>query len=109
MYRVANLAGGSVDPSNNTPLIYHSDRHNGALFGFDEADYKIKHTGGKIWHPSKGSPNPEILFIILCILCSNCHAVARFNFGDINEYPMSPYPSPNLSGDWKLVRDFVTP
>ena len=36
---------------NDTHLVYHEDRHHGALFEFDEEDYVIKHIGGKIWHP----------------------------------------------------------
>ena len=102
------LAGSdSEDLDEDTHLVYHSNRHRGALFGFDENNYEIKHIGGKIWHPRGGFPNPHDGTV--CVLHRHHHAAARFYFSDINGNPMSPYPSPNLSGDWRLVKAFVTP
>lgn len=105
--KIVHPCGGGLDPGNDTALVYHGDRHSGALFGFNEEGYEIMHIGGKIWHPEGGSPNPGN--DTTCVLHSGRHAAARFYFGDLNGNPMSPYPSPNLSGDWKLVRAFVTP
>ena len=95
--KIVHPQGGSLDPGNDTRLVFNSDRHNGALFGFNEEDYEIMHLSGKIWHPSKGSPNPGN--DTACVLHSDRHTAARFYFGDINGKPMSPYPSANLSGD----------
>ena len=105
--KIVHPSGGSLDPGNDTQLVYHGDRHSGALFGFDEENYEIKHIGGKIWHPSGGSPNPGNDTV--CVLHSDRHAAAKFYFGDIDGNPVSPYPSPNLSGDWKLLRAFIMP
>ena len=105
--KIVHPKGGSLDPGNDTRLVYHSDRHSGALFGFDEEGCEIKHIGGKIWHPQGGSPNPGNN--TTCVLHSDRHAAARFYFGDINGNPLSPYPSPNLNGDWKVLRAFITP
>ena len=104
---IVHPSGGSVNPGNDTPLVYHGDKHSGALFGFNEKEYEIIHFGGKIWHPSGGSPNPGNSMV--CVLHSDRHAAAKFYFGDIDGKPMSPYPSPNLSGDWKVVTAFITP
>ena len=105
--KIVHPSGGSLDPGNDTDLVYHSDRHSGALFGFDEEGYEIKHIGGKIWHPKGGSPNPGN--DTTCVLHSDRHAAAKFYFGDLDGNAISPYPSPNLNGDWKIVKAFVTP
>lgn len=34
---------------------------------------------------------------------------AKFYFGDIDGKAISPYPSPNLSGDWEIVKAFINP
>ena len=99
--KIIHPAGGKVNPGNNTPLVYHDDRHNGALFEFDEKDYVIKHIGGKVWHPRGGSPNPKNDTV--CVLHSDRHAAAKFYFGDIDGNPMSPYPSLNLTGDGRII------
>ena len=100
--KVVHPKGGRLDPNNDTDLVYHSDRHFGALFGFNEEDNTIIHIGGKIWHPKGGLPNP--FNDNPCVLHSDKHLAAKFYFGDINGTPMSPYPSPNLSGDWKMIK-----
>jgi hypothetical protein len=102
-----NTIKDSDYPKNDTFLVYHSDRHSGALFGFDEENHEIHHHGGRIWHPYKGLPNPEDG--TKCVLYGDSHQVSKFYFGDIDGNPMSPYPPPNLSGEWKLVRAFITP
>ena len=103
--KIVHPSGGSVKPGNinDTHLVYHEDRHNGALFEFDEEDYVIKHIGRKIWHPRGGSANPKN--DTKCVLHNDWHAAARFYFGDIDEKPMSPYPPPNfrLSGDGNII------
>ena len=49
--KIVHPRGGSLDPDNNTGLVYHSDHHAGALFAFDEENERIMHRGGKIWQP----------------------------------------------------------
>ena len=41
--KIVHPKGGSIDPGNDTRLVYHSDRHAGALFAFDEEDERIMH------------------------------------------------------------------
>ena len=105
--KVVHPKGGSLNPGNDTRLVLHSDRHAGALFGFDEENIVILHKGGKIWHPKGGSPNPGNDTTL--VLHSDRHDAAKFYFGDLHGKAMSPYPEPNLSGDWKLLQAFVTP
>ena len=101
--KIVHPSGGSVDPGNDTHLVYHEDRHHNALFEFDEEGCVIKHTGGKIWHPRGGSANPKN--DTKCVLHNDWHVAARFYFGDIDGKPMSPYPPPNLrlSGGGNIV------
>ena len=101
--KIVHPSGGSVDPGNDTYLVYHEDRHNDAQFEFDEEGCVIKHTGGKIWHPCGGSANPKN--DTKCVLHNNWHAAARFYFSDIDRKPMSPTPPPNfrLSGDGNII------
>ena len=99
--KIIHPKGGSVDPGNNTCLVFHENRHNGALFEFDLNDYEIKHTGKKIWHPNGGSANPKNDTV--CVLHSDHNAAAKFYFGDIDGNPTSPYPPPNLSGNGQVV------
>lgn len=56
--KVVHPKGGNLDPGNDTRLVLHSDRHSGALFGFDEVNNVILHKNGKIWHPKGGKPDP---------------------------------------------------
>jgi hypothetical protein len=83
---------GSVKPGKNTELVYHDDRHHGALFKFDEEACVIEHIGGKILHPYGGLANPSNNTV--CVLHSDRHPAARFYFGDIDGKRMSPYQSP---------------
>ena len=93
--KIVHLSGGSIKPGNDTHLVYHENRHNSALFEFDEEDYVINHIGGKIWHPCGESANPRN--DTKCVLHSDQHAAAKFYFGDISGKPISPCPSVNLS------------
>lgn len=106
--KVVHPLGGRLDPVENARLVLHRDRHDAALFGFNEADKTIIHKGGhKIWHPIDGLPNPSNN--TPCVLHSSENDAAKFYFGDINGDPISPYPDRNLSGDWKLLKAFVDP
>ena len=105
--KIVHPEGGSLDPGNATSLVLHSDRHAGALFGFDEENLVILHKGGKIWHPKGGKPGPGNDTPV--VLHSDRHDAAKFFFGSLQGESISPYPSPNLSGDWKLLQAFVTP
>ena len=99
--------GGSIDPGDDTPLVLCSGGHAGTLFGFDEENIGILHKNGKYWHPKGGSPAPTD--DTKAVVCSGLHDAAKFYFGDINKNPITPYPEPNLSGDWKLLVAFMTP
>ena len=88
-------------------MVLHSDRHAGALFGFDEDNIVIMHKGGKICHPKGGKPDPGNDTPL--VLHSGRHDGAKFYFGNLQGDSISPYPNPNLSGDWKLLQAFVTP
>lgn len=98
---------GSLDPSNDTHLVLRSDRHAGALFGFDEGNGVVVHKGGKIWHPKREDPNPGDDTSL--ILHSDRNDAGKFYFGDLDGNAMSPYPEPHLSGNWKLLRAFIRP
>ena len=43
--KIVHPKGGSLTPGNGTSLLYHSDRHAGALFTFDEEEEHIIHRG----------------------------------------------------------------
>ena len=105
--KVVHPCGGSLNPGENTCLVLHSDRHHAALFQFNEFDKTLIHKGGKAWHPSGGSPNPANN--TYCVLHSTRHSAAQFYFGDINGVPMSPYSSVKLTGNWKVLKAFITP
>ena len=104
---IVHPRGGSLDPRNNTQLVYHSDRHAGALFAFDEENERIMHGGGKFWYPWRGSPNPDD--DKRCVLHSDVNDAAKFYFGELDGTPISPYPTPKLSGTWKVIKAFIDP
>ena len=105
--KIVHPKGGSLNPPNQTHLVLCSGRHAGCLFGFNEADIGILHKCGRYWHPLGGKPNPENDTSV--VVCDGLHDGAKFYFGDINKNPISPYPEPNLSGDWKLLQAYMTP
>ena len=100
-------AAAGLNPDNNTSCVLHSGKHAGALFGFDEENLVILHKSGKVWHPHGGSPSPGNDTTI--VIHSGVHDAAKFYFGDLKGNPISPYPGPNLSGDWKLLQAYITP
>ncbi|CAB3997468.1 c Gal-specific lectin [Paramuricea clavata] len=103
--KIVHPQDGRLDCGENTHLVYHSDRHGGALFAFNEGE-RIVHKGGKIWHPEGGALNPGN--DTLCLLHSDAHHAAKFYFGDLNGTKMSPYPDPSLSGSWEMVKAFIS-
>lgn len=106
--KIVHPKGGKPNPRNTTALVYHSDRHYGALFTFDEENKRIIHKGGKLWHPKSGSLSPSN--DTTCVLHSDVHNAAKFYFGDINGRPISPYPEKiQLSGNWKIIEAFKDP
>ena len=80
--KIVHPEDGSLDPKNETKLVYHSDHHVGALFAFDEEDERIIHRSGKIWHPLYGSPNPDN--DKPCLLHSDVHDAAKFYLGKLD-------------------------
>jgi len=105
--KIVHPSGGSVIPTDDTELVLHSGRHAGALFGFDEDNTFILHKSGKLWHPYGGSGNPPNDTIL--VLHSAVHDSAKFYLGDLDGNPLSPYPKSDISGDWKLLKAFITP
>ena len=89
--KIIHPAGGKANPGDNTPLVYHEDRHQGALFKFDEEYGEIQHIGGKVWHPRGGSTKPKN--DTACVLHGDRQPAARFYFGDVDGNHISPYPS----------------
>ena len=67
----------------------------------------ILHISGKIWSAEGGSPNPAVDSLVL--LSSEQNDAAKFYFGDANRNLTCPYPTRSYSGDWNLLRAFVTP
>ena len=98
----------TLNASGNPGLIIQPNRHAGALFGFDEDDMFILHRSGKIWCAEGESPNPTSDESLI-VLSSNQNDAAKFFFGDEKGNPISPYPTPDHSGDWNLLRAFITP
>ena len=97
----------TLDPADGTSLIIQPSRHAGALFGFDEDDNFILHRNGKMWCAEKANPNPVINSLI--VLSSKQNDAVKFYFGNEKGKPIPPYPTPDYSGDWNLLRAFITP
>ena len=98
---------GSINPSNNTSLVWHIHRHAACLFAFDLKNKYIIHSSGKIWHPYGGSSNPGNDTQL--VLHSDRHSGAYFYFANTEMKMASPYPPPNLSHEWKLLRSSLDP
>ena len=105
--KIVHPRGGNLAPGDDTKVVYHSDRHAGAPFGFDEENERIMLKGGKIWHSRGGAPNPGDDTKV--VLHGDVHDAARFYFVDAAMNRVSPYPTPNLSGDWKIVHAVLNP
>lgn len=105
--KIVHPYGGGLNPGDDTQLVYHSARHSGALFAFNDEDEYIMHGNGLFWHPSGGSPIPGD--DTPCVLHQATHAAMKFYFGDLNGTKISPYPNPNLSGTWKVIKAFIDP
>ena len=51
--------GGSLQPADDTLLVFHSGKHAACLFKFDvDYDYIIQKSSNKIWHPKGGKRYP---------------------------------------------------
>lgn len=106
--KIVHPLWGKPNPRNNTALVYHSDRHDRALFAFDEENHRILHIGGKNWHPKGGKLSPSNNTV--CVLHSDSHNAAKFYFGDSSGNPISPYPEKlELGGGWKKIAAFIAP
>ena len=100
--------GEDLDPDDKTKLLLQKNRHAAALFAFDEENKLILHKSGSIWHPRKGDAKPGNKTDVL-LYKSKQDDSGKFYFGDKSGNAMSPYPDPDLSGDWELLQAFVTP
>ena len=82
--------GGSLQPNNETPLVYYRGKHAACLFIFDKCnDYIIQKSSQKIWHPKGGSSNPGNNVVV--VLHSNRHNRAKFYFADNAGAKVFPY------------------
>ena len=51
--------GGSLQPADDTLLVFHRGKHAACLFKFDmDYDYIIQQSSNKIWHPKGGKRHP---------------------------------------------------
>ena len=51
--------GGSLQPGNDTPLVFHSGKHAACLFLYDSINsFMVQKSSNKVWHPRGGSANP---------------------------------------------------
>ena len=96
-----------------THLVLRSNKNSAAaLFGFktiDGGDILIVHRSGKMWYPEGGKPTPKNGTRL--VLHSDLNDATKFYFGDSHDAKpiKGPYPEPKLSGDWKMIRGWVTP
>ena len=59
-------------------------------------------------YPEGGKPTPENGTPL--VLQSDLNDVTKFYFGDLDAKPIKgPYPEPHLSGDWKLIKGWLSP
>ena len=100
-----------MTPGNGTHLVLRSSESAAALFGFrpiDGDDILILHRSGKMCYPEGGKPTPENGTPL--VLNSDLNDVTKFYFGDLDAKPIKgPYPEPKVSGDWKLIKGWVSP
>ena len=101
----------TLDPEEGSSLILKQERNAGALFGFVEDDdgvILILHkASGKAWRSKDGNPNPKENSTVA--LNSTALDISKFLFQDKSNKFVSPYPQPELKGDWNLLRAFITP
>ena len=95
-------------PHNGTRLNFHSATHCGALFAYDSKNHAIQHISGKYWHPATGENNDpndgtEIL------LWDGVHQGTRFQTVDSSGKEISPYPKPELAGQWRMINCIIDP
>lgn len=79
---------GLATIKNGTELVYHSDRHVGCLFKFDEENKTIQHRGGKFWHPKSGFDYPDQGTCV--VLWDGVHKNTHFIFVDGSNNQISP-------------------
>ena len=96
-----------------TGLVLHTRRDYSALFGYDAYNkviFRNTYSGnGKriMWRPKHGADYPADGTPL--VVNSNYDLSSQFFFGDVNGVPISPYPNPTISGNWKIIRSFVSP
>ena len=124
--KIVHPKDDSLTPGNGgTHLVLRSANSGNAaaLFWFrtidegfrttDEEDCRhmtilVLHKSGMMWYPQGGRPTPANGTPL--VLQSDQNDVAKFYFHDLDGKPIkSPYPKPYLSGDWKMIRGWVTP
>ena len=105
--KIVHPYGGYLDPSNDSKLVYHTDRHAACLFAFDEDGNRIIHRSGKIWHPYGGAASPWNNTSV--VLHSDRHEAACFYFVNTSMKKVSPYPPPNLSLEWIELNSSIDP
>ena len=82
--------GGSLQPADNTPLVFYTGHHAACLFRFDECeDYIVHESSNKIWHPLGGSENPADNTVV--VLHIHQHDRAKFFFANSYGVKISPH------------------
>ena len=114
-----NTTNHTPYPVNGAGLFLHTKKDASAIFGFqgnEELDPDIPKTifrptcdlGETImWRPKGGCPFPRNGTPL--VVNRNYTVGSQFYFGDQDKNPIYPYPTPSLSGKWRLLCAFVSP
>ena len=92
---------GLTDPENGTTIVFWSGTHVGTLFAFDEVNQVIRHRRGKYMHAKSGNSMPSNGTRV--VMWDGFHDGARFFFVNNLGEKISPYPTPELRGEWKII------
>ncbi len=105
--RIVHPESGLNAPNNGTKVVYHSDRHVGALFMYDSVRKLFVHKGGKNWHPNSGQIYPNDGTEV--VLWDGEHEGAQFEPVDSSSGLIDIYPTPTISGSWKMINAVIDP
>ncbi len=105
--RIVHPESGLDAPGNGTRLVYHSDRHVGALFMYDSLRKVFVHKSGKNWHSESGKDYPGDGTNI--VLWDDVHEGAQFEPVDSSSDLIDIYPTPSISGSWKMINTVIDP
>ena len=105
--RIVHPENGRSRPKNDTKLVFHEDRHVGALFMYDSIRKVLVHKSGKNWRSNSGKeyPNDDTLIV----LCDREQEGARFEPVNSSLDVIDFYPTPTLGGSWKIINAVIDP